>query len=1464
MNGRTTKEIVNAFSGGMNSDVDISSIQPNQYLYAKNLRTTNDESNSMGAKSTIEFPETVLSSQFGGDTVIHTNSSNGFSIVFGKSTNKTNVYIVREDTTLSVIKAATITGYLPTHISSVIRYEGDDRILLYFADGVNQIMSIKLSMTGPTVDIASIGEVYIVPVSNLSPITIDSIGSGNLLAGRIQYVYQCYNELGSNTAVSIPSQMVNLSFKNGNGGSLTDTYGENVGSSVTLKIPTHSLTSFKGIKIYSIYYFNYDSTPLITLIYDSETSSITGDYLYVSDYGMSSLSELTIDEFVSIAKNIFSAREIEDRDNILFAANTKDMSFDIEYDTRAFQFNLGSNSPYPGGMPVPPSAMLYTADLKEENRLLLSSMNIDMVEELVPEDHDCINKDIYEIEKYADIEYKYDINGNLGGSGKNVDYVFTNALLIGAREGSRKSNYGVERSDRYIDDRIVRIGANDSNIESIYLQSSDNTNSEVPVHMFGIEEHTGKLDYSNPLIAGTLASYKRDEIYRFSAVIHNKSGRKTKAKWIADIRFPVATEQLDSEYNSWSSATFEMPEDIDATNYMFGSTLNQYLLDQELIIKPLGIKFTFRNIPTDASRIEIFRAKRDHFNRTILSQGVLQKTGTFNNQKEATKDYYATSKYYDVANNGTLRPHPIISMGYAYAIAPIIMGNNSFNAGLLNSVKTGGGSTINFEQYINTVNMHPEKYASLYSQAPYFSSNENFMFISPDISYYNEDGYNAIKNSIMSSYLSFVTMTYPKCTSAVKSLSTDGSVAYVGREDHSRLRYKRSMIGLGAYPTAMYSGADLTEELISLDSDNGIVSEYNLMYTAGLAGTFTNVIEGVGASLIGDFDPLHPLVYLTKKYDIAPPSDTTPNNATTYGMMFVSGIGLVTCSVDQTGGSYSRYLIYKSGIPGSRINYSDSSLQSNPYQSDIQKNYLDAGFGNITFKYYNAYKKKASLNGSFSTGYTYLSLVYQDAKRIGACTLRTLDAPYKIESVKINDFAYAKDESFATPHHKFSSTTSIGGMQYMNFSKSLSNFFQWPSSNNFSINNGNDRAIARAKISGIHGAGLLINVDEGKIPSIEKVFYRKQKYDNGTADENYSKLEARIAAGLGTFIVDIKKSNYGMYGGMSYQDRQFTEYISTGSFATNSDPVYVFSGDTYINMFDYTVTHALDQVDPSEGVFTEIGDHDNWWNDTVLSQTMRVGAILPLESQINTMVDAGGTYGEKKNILIQALPGAYSIGASAGIDYIKSQSKNEHSYNSAYSAQQTAFPAFSEIMNENKSDEYKYRISASEKKVLGEMYDGWSIFMPSNYIDVDSIAGDISKLKNFNNRLYFIQEYGIGIVSVNERSLITDGNGSELSLGTGGILSRYDYLSKSYGMSTLTPNAIFAAQSGIYMYDKTNNVIVQVADSVSVHSKNKQIQSYINASKDDISDSFVIGENKKYNEILFSAKKIIDKYGSGI
>ena len=55
----------------------------------------------------------------------------------------------------------------------------------------------------------------------------------------------------------------------------------------------------------------------------------------------------------------------------------------------------------------------------------------------VPQSHDCIHKEIYEVEKYSDLEYTKDIHGNEGGTGPNVSYVFANTVITGARGGSR-------------------------------------------------------------------------------------------------------------------------------------------------------------------------------------------------------------------------------------------------------------------------------------------------------------------------------------------------------------------------------------------------------------------------------------------------------------------------------------------------------------------------------------------------------------------------------------------------------------------------------------------------------------------------------------------------------------------------------------------------------------------------------------------------------------------------------------------------------------------------------------------------------------------------------------------------------------------------------------------------------------------------------------------------------------------
>nr|DAT39524.1 MAG TPA: stabilization protein [Caudoviricetes sp.] len=46
----------------------------------------------------------------------------------------------------------------------------------------------------------------------------------------------------------------------------------------------------------------------------------------------------------------------------------------------------------------------------------------------------------------------------------------------------------------------------------------------------------------------------------------------------------------------------------------------------------------------------------------------------------------------------------------------------------------------------------------------------------------------------------------------------------------------------------------------------------------------------------------------------------------------------------------------------------------------------------------------------------------------------------------------------------------------------------------------------------------------------------------------------------------------------------------------------------------------------------------------------------------------------------------------------------------------------------------------------------------------------------------FWQEKSFGAFSVNERTAVTDNNNHEVLLGSGGLLSRYDYISTTSGL----------------------------------------------------------------------------------
>jgi hypothetical protein len=71
--------------------------------------------------------------------------------------------------------------------------------------------------------------------------------------------------------------------------------------------------------------------------------------------------------------------------------------------------------------------------------------------------------------------------------------------------------------------------------------------------------------------------------------------------------------------------------------------------------------------------------------------------------------------------------------------------------------------------------------------------------------------------------------------------------------------------------------------------------------------------------------------------------------------------------------------------------------------------------------------------------------------------------------------------------------------------------------------------------------------------------------------------------------------------------------------------------------------------------------------------------------------------------------------------------------------------------------------------------------------------------------------------------LITDNNAGALTLGAGGILTRYDYLVTLNGDSIINDKSITNSETTLYWYDLDKNVICSLSNDFNELSKVKQV-----------------------------------------
>lgn len=409
----------------------------------------------------------------------------------------------------------------------------------------------------------------------------------------------------------------------------------------------------------------------------------------------------------------------------------------------------------------------------------------------------------------------------------------------------------------------------------------------------------------------------------------------------------------------------------------------------------------------------------------------------------------------------------------------------------------------------------------------------------------------------------------------------------------------------------------------------------------------------------------------------------------------------------------------------------------------------------------------------------------------------------------------------ATKKYK-SYITNIGTEQYLNWV--CSNKYDIPVGNNdtkserqygYGSNNGHykfageftdtdtTRWVGSRGPIGPGGQCLLIKITGGDNCLFDKMVSPYHYY--GVNNDLHGRIDD--AYPVGTFLCNITH-NASRYSGIEESQMLYDKYYGFGNyFELPQDCTYtknlVFDGEIYIDMQElYGALKAWDFNDAKNNL-----------------QSMQTVYYIPMESTINTRFDYGMNYRNTGNPNMTL--------ESSQITGLSSQDRPLRQYNLIYSDNNTSNNIFNVSSDKENNNVYPQRIFYSNLKTNGEYIDNWQVFKAVNFIDADPKYGEITDLYTFKNTLLFWQEYAIGKLSVNERSLVKDENSNTIQLGQGDVLQRTDYISTKYGMRKSDMCKV-ETENGVFWFDFYNKCIATLNDGGAIdYTELKNVKSTI-------------------------------------
>lgn len=281
---------------------------------------------------------------------------------------------------------------------------------------------------------------------------------------------------------------------------------------------------------------------------------------------------------------------------------------------------------------------------------------------------------------------------------------------------------------------------------------------------------------------------------------------------------------------------------------------------------------------------------------------------------------------------------------------------------------------------------------------------------------------------------------------------------------------------------------------------------------------------------------------------------------------------------------------------------------------------------------------------------------------------------------------------------------------------------------------------------------------------------------------------------LGLHFVSYETVLIKQYGGWTRSARYGNEYILANHFVPYSSTIKtqavnqpvienaVFGGDTYVNYFDLQKSNVNFEGGSGFGTpdLFNSGPNQQFQNQKAYS----VGLFFPCETRFNT---------ELNTVKIHASTKTTDASITYSANYI---------YNPAYSQQNTTNIFLSKAYLQTNVKEEPHTIYASDPKLDNDQNDAWRKLLINNALSVNGNYGEINRVIQFKDKLYFYQNDAVGIAAIDERVLADEqslGTSTQTQLGTGTVLQRYDYLSTETGSKHSF--AVAASGSAIYHYD---------------------------------------------------------------